>query len=378
MSGTASNYDVKKLVKGQAVATLAFVMATAAAWPFFKRSLKATSPFIIVCLLYSIMMFASSYVEEEQHFWYWTSSAWLFVLCVGSTRRQSLPSGLFVLLAISVLSLTRIARRWNQTGQKFAGDPDIARTFFSQHRGTFWNLVAITYLWNLQSLARTGFPGFPQVIAGAISALLTTAAVAFKLAFTYEDSPELLSGLAKSIAERDNGIPLVFRARLVFIGIAGALLYTILAGFGSSSTTSTGKVSSQKRSNIRMRTIHDLFTLFLITQSRATNIPLILLFDILFKLLSTLNLSLVEISTTILLLQHFSFFAFGNSNAISSVDLSSAYNGVDSYNILAVGILTFVSNWAGPLFCASAGNLLLLDYWKRMNVPSSCILWLGV
>src|SRR4051812_4690255 len=116
-----------------------------------------------------------------------------------------------------------------------------------------------------------------------------------------------------------------------------------------------------------MRTIHDLFTLFLITQSRATNIPLILLFDILFKLLSTLSLSLIEISTTILLLQHFSFFAFGNSNAISSVDLSSAYNGVDSYNILAVGILTFVSNWAGPLFCASAGNLLLLDYWKRIS-----------
>jgi ethanolaminephosphotransferase len=82
MSGTASNYDVKMLVTGQAVAALAFVMATAAAWPFFKKSFKATFPFIIVCLLYSIMMFASSYVEEEQHFWYWTSSAWLFLLCV--------------------------------------------------------------------------------------------------------------------------------------------------------------------------------------------------------------------------------------------------------------------------------------------------------
>lgn len=83
MSGTASNYDVGKLVAGQAVAALAFVMATTAAFPLFKKSFKATFSLTIVCLLYSIMMFASSYVEEEQHFWYWTSSAWLFLVCAG-------------------------------------------------------------------------------------------------------------------------------------------------------------------------------------------------------------------------------------------------------------------------------------------------------
>jgi ethanolaminephosphotransferase len=55
-----------------------------------------------------------------------------------------------------------------------------------------------------------------------------------------------------------------------------------------------------------------------------------------------------------------SFFAFGGSNAISSVDLSSAYNGVSGYNVLAVGILTFVSNWAGPVFWTSATNVMLL------------------
>ena len=55
-----------------------------------------------------------------------------------------------------------------------------------------------------------------------------------------------------------------------------------------------------------------------------------------------------------------SFFAFGGSNALSSVDLSSAYNGVSDYNVLAVGILTFVSNWAGPVFWTSATNLMLL------------------
>lgn len=68
-----------------------------------------------------------------------------------------------------------------------------------------------------------------------------------------------------------------------------------------------------------------------------------------------------EVTTTSLLLQQASFFAFGNSNAISSIDLSSAYNGVAGYNVVAVGILTFVSNWSGPIFWTSGTVLLLLQ-----------------
>jgi ethanolaminephosphotransferase len=113
-----------------------------------------------------------------------------------------------------------------------------------------------------------------------------------------------------------------------------------------------------------MRSLHDLLTLLLITQSRATNIPLLLLFEIQNYLLSDLHLSLIETTTTTLLLQYASFFAFGGSNAISSIDLSSAYNGVSGYNVLAVGILTFISNWSGPIFWASAGNLMLLRLQK--------------
>ena len=114
-----------------------------------------------------------------------------------------------------------------------------------------------------------------------------------------------------------------------------------------------------------MRTLHDLLFLFLITQSRATNIPLLLVFEIQHYLLTILDLSPIELTTTSLLLQYTSFFAFGGSNAISSVDLSSAYNGVSGYNVVAVGILTFVSNWTGPIFWTSATNLMLLNLRKK-------------
>jgi hypothetical protein len=126
----------------------------------------------------------------------------------------------------------RITRRWNQTGQKWAGEPDIAKTFFFEHRLSLWVLIATTYLWNLQVSSRIGFPRFSQWASGTISTAIVTAAVTFKLAFTHEDSPELLAGFAKRMA--DNGIGgalLVSRARIAFGAIGLAMVYTIISGF---------------------------------------------------------------------------------------------------------------------------------------------------
>lgn len=82
MSSTASNYDVRKLATGQAVSTLALILAAVAAFPILANSFKESAPMLLISLLYGIMMFASSYVEEEQHFWYWATSAWLVLLWV--------------------------------------------------------------------------------------------------------------------------------------------------------------------------------------------------------------------------------------------------------------------------------------------------------
>lgn len=79
-----------------------------------------------------------------------------------------------------------------------------------------------------------------------------------------------------------------------------------------------------------------------------------------FHLISLLDLSLVQVTTLSLLLQYTSFFALGGTNAISSIDLSLAYNGISGYDAIAVGILLFISNWAGPIFWASGTTMLLL------------------
>jgi ethanolaminephosphotransferase len=82
MSSTASNYDMTKLITGQAVAAVALILSLAATSSTIANSLKSVTPFLLIAVAYSAMMFASSYVEEEQHFWYWATTGWLVLLWV--------------------------------------------------------------------------------------------------------------------------------------------------------------------------------------------------------------------------------------------------------------------------------------------------------
>jgi ethanolaminephosphotransferase len=106
------------------------------------------------------------------------------------------------------------------------------------------------------------------------------------------------------------------------------------------------------------------------TQSRATNVPLFLMFRVQVGILSSMDLTGIEATTTTLIFQYMTFFAFGGSNSISSVDLASGYNGVDSYNALLVGILTFASNWTGPIWWASQSHRLRSKNFAKQDVSS--------
>lgn len=70
MSSMASNYDMGRLHIGEAVVGL-----VAGSLIFGAR--LSLIPLLAISVTYGIMMFASSYVEEEHHFWYWATSAWL-------------------------------------------------------------------------------------------------------------------------------------------------------------------------------------------------------------------------------------------------------------------------------------------------------------
>lgn len=79
MSNMASNYNMFYLFVGVGVAILAACLASGSVF-FIHNQHTGLFSLMLVTVPYGIMMFASSFVEEEQHYWYWTASLWLAYL----------------------------------------------------------------------------------------------------------------------------------------------------------------------------------------------------------------------------------------------------------------------------------------------------------
>ena len=77
MSSTASNYDLGRLNVGISLATISVCIVLWSAFGLFLQTTASAAWITLMSVAYSIMMFASSYVEEEQHFWHWLVVAWL-------------------------------------------------------------------------------------------------------------------------------------------------------------------------------------------------------------------------------------------------------------------------------------------------------------
>ncbi|KAI8875206.1 hypothetical protein K501DRAFT_289468, partial [Backusella circina FSU 941] len=73
------------------------------------------------------------------------------------------------------------------------------------------------------------------------------------------------------------------------------------------------------------------------------------------------------IGAIIVCLSHISFFMTGHSNSIASIDLSNAYIGVEGYDTILIGVLTFFSNWYGGVWWAIAGWLLIMENTELKN-----------
>ena len=127
----------------------------------------------------------------------------------GSVPRVGLP--LLPLVAL------RVMRRWNQTGQKHTGSPDIAKQILPYHSQTLWLLVLLTYIGVVGRLSKYALPGASRVIAMAASTLLGIASLAFKIAFTCADAPELLGNFKDIVPDIIAKSSLVYQARIVYL-----------------------------------------------------------------------------------------------------------------------------------------------------------------
>ena len=136
------------------------------------------------------------------------------------------------LSTVALLGSLRVLRSWNQTGQKHAGEPDIAKNILPTHNFMLWALVLGTYIDVAQRMSRRLLPGVSRPIAISCAITLCLAALSFKITFTKADSPELFLGLQALVPRHMEESSLVAQARAVFFGIA-LLVYLTIGPYAS-------------------------------------------------------------------------------------------------------------------------------------------------
>lgn len=251
MSSAASNYDVPRLFLGTGLAILICILGFLAV-PSLRPISLAGSYCSLTLALYAVLMFASSYVEEEHNFWYWITSGWFFCLYLGSMRDTNKLAPGLLHPALMLLIIHRITRRWNQTGQKFAGADDIATSgvFHGNNSILLWVLIGATYLDVTNRISRhvarsvvtldnpiyrKMLDPTPQqhhrMMGSLIATPLCVAAIVFKLAFTVKDAPELTYGITSSVIDRVEMLDLVDLARMVFGGIALVFTWIVFSEY---------------------------------------------------------------------------------------------------------------------------------------------------
>ena len=264
MSSAASNYDVPRLFIGTGFASLICILSFFAL-PSLRPLSSAGLFFFLTLTLYAVLMFASSYVEEEHNFWYWITSGWFFLIYLLDTRKRTGNTTLFH-PALAILILHRVIRRWNQTGQKYSGAPDVVTSgiFHGNNSLFLWVLIGATYLDVTNRVSRhiarsvvgLSNPLYrkqvdPQpldhhrVTGTLITLPLCGTAFIFKLAFTVKDAPELTYAITPSLMAWVETLDLVNLARTVFGGVALAFTWIVFAEWQRSSRRAKRGVKSQ-------------------------------------------------------------------------------------------------------------------------------------
>lgn len=144
----------------------------------------------------------------------------------------------------------RVARRWNQTGQKHAGEPDIARGILSNHIFMLWLLVLSTYSYVAWRLSKCSLPVISDRTSSAIYVTLCFAALRFKITFATVDTPELLTGFPQIFTRLAGNVSLVVHCKIIFLSI-GTIVFGLLLSKAYyrllSKENNSGKAKFEKR-----------------------------------------------------------------------------------------------------------------------------------
>ncbi|KAI1762470.1 alkaline phosphatase-like protein [Hypoxylon sp. FL1150] len=309
--------------------------------------------FGLVVSLHAATMFVSELVEEEHHYWYWASLAWMAYVGISISRGQSW------LWATIPTVLQYLTQCWNQSGDTTYPMVDLIHDFLFEYPLLLWVLALPAYVLSSNSLAKN--LGMGSLVSRAISTPLCIMAVAFKLCLTQRDNPELLFFA-----------PQWLRLTMLEVDQTQLLRITWTYIFGCAICLGAQlKLSSRAKKRDVMNGALELANIYLMLQSRPKNLILYPIFDLQLQwFLHSASLTSTEISVTSLVLAQSSFYASGGSNSVASLDITNGFNGIQGYNVTAVFLQTVLSNWVGPVWWTLGALRLLLAWLENQNIVS--------
>ena len=313
---------------------------------------RLDSALIVLCeVLHLVSLLTSSFVEEEhQTYFFFLTTLLLFyffdtIVAFLSQSNGSVygsfeaPSKFDVFrITFSLLSL-KVLRKWNSTGDKWAGEPDIGRFLMHGENKHFLLLQVVASLVVYVVVASMGIDAvkndseavrlrpmrsFPRILLLVITGLI---------------------GMYR-LCQLDV-LPLVDPYRVEIARLAYAAVFVLVG----TSFASKGKVSNWSRTGTL---IVGFIGVQLLVQRIHNMLPVSMMACVMALMSSWLLFfprpkSLFCSILTLLWIGKFGFFAQGNSNSVATVDISGAYTGLYSFHPVAVAVQTLLIAYGLPL-----------------------------
>ncbi|EGW35075.1 major facilitator superfamily protein [Spathaspora passalidarum NRRL Y-27907] len=394
MAASATNYDYSDLFSGIGIVFGVTIVTIIIFNFYFLRSGNNDARLVffyqMLVVIYAIHFHGSSLIEEEHQLWYFFTSVSLVYLGFVYFKSSNLAYLTLIFAGI------RIIRSWNNSGQKYSSKYNIGYYLLNSNSALLWTLITLTYfIVTLSTYAQgafvntftfsntntlSGAQDFGNMLTFITLFVVASMSYSFKLMQFYLDG-NVLPPVARSIfswAVDSYGVKLaqlndhdakiqlaevcVSLSRMTVSAISFVLFIRIIVG---------------RLRGIKWGTATDvtnLITMYLMHQSRVENIPIFAVLLVikfawarftvdLLKRKQTLNIDhdILTITIITLCLQNLTFFSMGNTNSLATVDLSNAYNGIKAYDIIPVGVLTFISNFSGPVFWSLSSLQMLFE-----------------